>query len=89
MPSARGSRRTGRTDGLAASRHGFRGYAPPPAAVTVPYAARVLSLDPRTVRAMVRAGELHGNRFGRAIRVSTASIAAWLRGPSTASPPQA
>lgn len=66
-----------------------RGYAPQPAAVTVPRAAWLLHLDPRTVRAMVRAGELDGNRVGRAIRVSTASIAAWLRGPASARQPRA
>jgi excisionase family DNA binding protein len=40
----------------------------------------VLRLDPRTIRAMVTAGELEGNRRGHAIRVSRASVLEWLSG---------
>jgi excisionase family DNA binding protein len=51
-----------------------------PLALTVHEAARLLRLDPRTIRAMIRAGELEGNHRGHAIRVSGASVLEWLRG---------
>lgn len=53
---------------------------PLPLALTIIEASKVLRLDPRTVRAMVTAGELEGNRRGHAIRVSRASVLDWLRG---------
>jgi excisionase family DNA binding protein len=53
---------------------------PLPLALTIIETSRVLRLDPRTVRAMVTAGELEGNRRGHAIRVSRASVLDWLRG---------
>ena len=51
-----------------------------PLVLTVHEAAGLLRLDPRTIRAMVRAGELEGNHRGHAIRVSGASVLEWLRG---------
>lgn len=51
-----------------------------PLALTVHEAASLLRLDPRTIRAMVRAGELDGNHRGHAIRVSGVSVLDWLRG---------
>ena len=51
-----------------------------PLALTIIETSKVLRLDPRTVRAMVTAGELEGNRRGHAIRVSRASVLDWLRG---------
>jgi excisionase family DNA binding protein len=51
-----------------------------PIALTVREAAGLLRLDPRTIRAMVLAGELEGNHRGHAIRVSHASVVEWLRG---------
>ncbi|WP_198133800.1 helix-turn-helix domain-containing protein [Anaeromyxobacter dehalogenans] len=49
-------------------------------AVTVSEAARLLRLDPRTVRSMLRAGDLDGNQKGHAIRISRSSVLEWLRG---------
>jgi excisionase family DNA binding protein len=51
-----------------------------PLALTVHEAARLLRLDPRTIRAMLRAGDLEGNHRGHAIRLSGASVLEWLRG---------
>ena len=51
-----------------------------PLALTVHEAAGLLRLDPRTIRAMVRSGELEGNHRGHAIRLSGASVLEWLRG---------
>lgn len=51
-----------------------------PLALTVQESARVLRLDPRTIRAMVRSGELDGNQKGHAIRISRSSVLDWLRG---------
>jgi excisionase family DNA binding protein len=51
-----------------------------PLALTVQDAARVLRLDPRTIRGMVRSGELDGNQKGHAIRISRSSVLDWLRG---------
>ena len=53
---------------------------PPPVALTVAEAAGLLRLDPRTVREMVRSGELEGNQRGHAIRVSRSSVLDWVRG---------
>ena len=47
---------------------------------TVQEAAAALQLDPRTVRSMVRSGELLGNQSGRAIRVFRASVLDWACG---------
>lgn len=49
-------------------------------ALTVRETSRALRLDPRTIRAMFRAGELEGNRRGHAIRISRESVEAWIRG---------
>jgi len=51
-----------------------------PLALTPREAASALRLDPRTIRAMVRSGELEGNQHGHAIRVSRASVLDWLCG---------
>jgi len=51
-----------------------------PIALTVQEAADLLRLDSRTVRAMVRTGELQGNQRGHAIRVSRSSVVDWLSG---------
>ncbi len=51
-----------------------------PLALTICETSTVLRLDPRTIRAMVTAGELEGNRRGHAIRVSRASVLEWLSG---------
>ena len=48
--------------------------------VTVLEAAELLQLDPRTVRAMVKSGELAGNQHGNAIRISRASVEDWAEG---------
>jgi len=53
---------------------------PLPEALTVREAALLLRFDPRTIRAMVRSGELEGNCRGRTIRVSRSSVLEWLRG---------
>jgi hypothetical protein len=47
---------------------------------TIHGAAHLLRLDPRTVPAMVRAGQLASGRHGHTIRVSGPSGRAWLRG---------
>lgn len=39
-----------------------------------------LTLDRRTVYAMLGSGELEGNRRGHVIRVFTPSVIAWARG---------
>ena len=51
-----------------------------PLALTVTEAAEMLRLDPRTVRAMLRAGELEGNQRNHAIRISRSSVLDWLCG---------
>lgn len=51
-----------------------------PLALTVQETAQVLRFDPRTIRAMVRSGELDGNQKGHAIRISRSSVLDWLRG---------
>jgi excisionase family DNA binding protein len=51
-----------------------------PLALTVQETSDVLRLDPRTIRAMLRAGELDGNQKGHAIRISRSSVLDWLRG---------
>ena len=51
-----------------------------PLALTVQEASQVLRLDPRTVRAMLRAGDLEGNQRGHAIRISRSSVLDWLCG---------
>jgi excisionase family DNA binding protein len=48
--------------------------------MTVVEAAELLRLDPRTVRDMLRTGELEGNQRGHAIRISRTSVLDWLRG---------
>jgi excisionase family DNA binding protein len=67
-------------NGTAGSSMGFEIEASLPFALTIIETSRVLRLDPRTVRAMVTAGDLEGNRRGHAIRVSRASVLDWLRG---------
>lgn len=52
----------------------------PPVALTVQEASHALRLDPRTIRAMLRSGELEGNQRGHAIRISQTSVIDWLRG---------
>lgn len=49
-------------------------------ALTVQETAHALRFDPRTIRAMVRSGELDGNQKGHAIRISRSSVVDWLRG---------
>ncbi len=49
-------------------------------ALTVGQAAELLRFDPRTIRDMVRTGELEGNQRGHAIRISRTSALDWLRG---------
>ena len=51
-----------------------------PVAHTVNEVAELLRLDPRTIREMVRSGELEGNQRGHAIRISRTSALDWLRG---------
>jgi len=51
-----------------------------PFAHTVNEVAELLRLDPRTIREMVRSGELEGNQRGHAIRISRTSVLDWLRG---------
>ena len=51
-----------------------------PLALTIGEESVLLRLDPRTVRAMLRSGELDGNQRGHAIRVSRPSVVDWLRG---------
>lgn len=51
-----------------------------PLALTINEASQLLRLDPRTIRAMLTARELDGNRRGHAIRVSRASVLEWLSG---------
>ncbi len=48
--------------------------------LTVHEAACILRLDPRTIRVMVRAGELAGNQHGHVIRVTRESVVEWARG---------
>ncbi len=43
-----------------------------------------LTLDRRTVYAMLEAGELEGNQRGHVIRVFTPSVIAWARGTRSA-----
>ena len=50
-----------------------------PLALTVQETSQVLRLDPRTVRAMLRVGDLDGNQRGHAIRISRTSALDWLR----------
>jgi hypothetical protein len=59
--------------------HGFAEDALP-LALTVQETSQVLRLDPRTVRAMLRVGDLDGNQRGHAIRISRTSALDWLRG---------
>lgn len=47
---------------------------------TIKEAAKILRLDPRTVRRMVASGELAGGRRGHAIRISVGSVLAWMAG---------
>lgn len=51
-----------------------------PLALTVQEASVALRLDPRTVRQMVRSGEIDGNQKGHAIRISRSSVLDWLCG---------
>ena len=51
-----------------------------PLALTVQESSQILRLDPRTIRAKVRSGELGGNQRGHTIRVSRSSVLEWLRG---------
>ena len=51
-----------------------------PHVLTLREAGELLRLDPRSVRDLFVAGELEGNRHGRLIRLSTASVLAWARG---------
>jgi excisionase family DNA binding protein len=51
-----------------------------PLALTVQETSQVLRFDPRTIRAMLRAGDLEGNQRGHAIRISRSSVLDWLRG---------
>lgn len=53
-----------------------------PIALTVKEAASILRLSTRTVREMVRTGELAGNKRGHAIRISRSAVLAWLSGSS-------
>ena len=49
-----------------------------PLALTVAEAARLLRLDPRTVRRLLQNGALAGNRSGHVLRLSRASVLAWI-----------
>ncbi|MBS2031762.1 MAG: helix-turn-helix domain-containing protein [Deltaproteobacteria bacterium] len=51
-----------------------------PVALTVAEVAALLRLDPRTVRRLIRLGDLEGNQAGHAIRVRRDSVLEWLRG---------
>ena len=51
-----------------------------PHVLTLREAAELLRIDPRSVRDLFVAGEIEGNRHGRLIRLSTASVLAWVRG---------
>lgn len=51
-----------------------------PEVLTVQEAAILLRMDPRTVRAMLKAGDLAGNQRGHAIRVLRSSVVEWLCG---------
>lgn len=52
----------------------------PSAVLTVAEAGAFLRIDPRTIRAMVRAGELEGNQHGHCIRITRESVVDWARG---------
>lgn len=64
------------------SAHGLPGSTSPayvpfaglPDVLTTDQAAAALQLDPKTVRAMIRRGELRGVRCGRLIRVPKAAL---------------
>ena len=47
-------------------------------ALTVAEAANYLRVDRRTIRKMVRDGDLDGNQKGHVIRVSRHSVVTWL-----------
>ena len=49
-----------------------------PEVMTLAEASRFLRLDTRTVRRLLEEGALRGNRAGRAIRLSRASVYAWF-----------
>lgn len=51
-----------------------------PLVLTVQETSAVLRFDPRTIRAMLCAGDLEGNQRGHAIRISRSSVLDWLRG---------
>ena len=51
-----------------------------PLALTLAAAARALSVSPRTVRRLLDAGELQRIRIGRAVRVTAASLRAYVDG---------
>jgi excisionase family DNA binding protein len=51
-----------------------------PLALTVEQTAQLLQLCTRTIRTMFAAGELRGNRRGNQIRITRASVEAWLGG---------
>lgn len=51
-----------------------------PLVLTVQETSQLLRLDPRTIRTMLRAGDLEGNQRGHAIRISRSSVLDWLRG---------
>ena len=50
------------------------------AALTVEETARFLRLNARTIREMVKKGEIAGNKRGHAIRISKNSVTNWLSG---------
>jgi excisionase family DNA binding protein len=51
-----------------------------PLALTLTAAARALSVSPRNVRRLLDAGELQRIRIGRAVRVTAASLRAYVEG---------
>jgi hypothetical protein len=51
-----------------------------PFVVTVKQASSFLKLDPKTIRAMLKTGELVGNRRGHAVRINGMSVVAWAAG---------
>lgn len=51
---------------------------PEPLALTLDAAAKALSVSPRTIRRLLDAGELGRIKIGRAVRVSAASISAYV-----------
>ena len=59
---------------------------PPPLAVSVVEAARLLSISARTVRAWIRSGRLRGVRLGRRVLLNYAELQRLIDAPNKNEP---